>query len=68
MALRAVWYEERKLPGEDVIYNYFVDAPDEVNATDLELPVVKITTLEKDMYGESGIYTNWEGREMWPFM
>lgn len=64
MALRAVWYEEGKLPGEDVIYNYFVDAPEGVNATDLELPVVKITTLEKDMYGESGIYTNWEDREM----
>lgn len=50
--VRALMLEEGKLIGEDVAFDYIIDP------YDFELPVVKVTVVDDDLYGEGGIYTD----------
>lgn len=51
LTVRALMLEEGKLIGEDVAFDYIVDP------FDFSLPVVKLTVVDSDLYGEGGIYT-----------
>ena len=56
-SLRAICYNDGELQSFDITYNYFVDYPD------LTLPIVKVTVENSDMYGSSGIYTNYNSKK-----
>ncbi len=52
-AVRAVAYDGDRIPSSSVTYNYFINIPD------YELPIIKISMSEDDLYGEKGIYKNY---------
>lgn len=55
-AIRLVAYNGDKIPSETVTYNYLIDIPD------YTLPVIKLSTSDEEMFGEKGIYTNYNGK------
>ncbi len=54
ITLRAFCVDGEKIASDVVTLNYFLDTPD------LKLPVAKLSVPEEDMYGEEGIYTNYD--------
>ncbi len=54
--LRAFCKEGDKIESDIVTFNYFI------NEIDLTLPVIKMSVVDKDFYGEDGIYTNYKGK------
>lgn len=58
MAIRAFAVQDGAINSDVVTYNYLIDIPD------YELPVLKISVNDDDMFGSSGIYTKYtSGRE-----
>lgn len=56
-AIRLVAYNGDKIPSEVVTYNYLIDIPD------YTLPVIKLSTSNEAMFGESGIYTKYNSKK-----
>lgn len=55
-SIRAIAYGGDKIPSYSVTYNYFINMPE------YTLPVMKISMLDDDLFGSSGIYTNYNGK------
>ncbi len=56
-AIRVIAYNGDKIPSEIVTYNYLIDIPD------YTLPVIKLSTSNEAMFGDNGIYTNYNGKK-----
>jgi len=56
-SIRAIAYNGDKIPSYDVTYNYFINQPD------YELPIIKISMSDDDLFGSSGIYTNYNSKK-----
>lgn len=52
-SIRAVCYNGNKIPSDIVTFNYFINAPT------YDLPVIKISMSEEDLFGTDGLYTNY---------
>ncbi|MBP3333034.1 MAG: CotH kinase family protein [Clostridia bacterium] len=57
MAIRAIAYNGNKIPSYSVTYNYFIDIPD------YELPIIKISMSNEDLFGEKGLYPNYNSKQ-----
>lgn len=56
-SIRAIAYNGDKIPSYEVTYNYFIAQPD------YTLPIIKISMSNDDLFGESGIYTNYNSKK-----
>ena len=56
MAVRAIAYDGDKIPSYSVTYNYFIDIPD------YELPIIKISMSDDDLFGENGLHVKYNSK------
>ncbi len=57
MAIRAIAYSGNKIPSYSVTYNYFINIPD------YDLPIIKISMSDDDLFGEKGLYPNYNSKQ-----
>ena len=57
MAIRAIAYNGNKIPSYSVTYNYFINIPD------YDLPIIKISMSDNDLFGEKGLYPNYNSKQ-----
>ena len=57
MAIRAIAYNGDKIPSYSVTYNYFINTPE------YDLPIIKISMSDSDLFGTNGLYPNYNSKQ-----